>query len=156
MISAAFNAAIYDPLYNGLVFMVGILPTHDMGVAVIVITIIARFVLYPLSKRAVEAQMAMKKIAPQVEELKKKHKDDREAQSRAIFALYRESGIHPFAGFALVLLQFPILIGLYWVFSSGGFPQVDAKLLYSFVPMPSAVNMEFLGFLDMRDRKSVV
>lgn len=152
MIGHAFNVGIYDPLYNGLVFLVGILPTHDVGIAVVILTIIVRFILFPLSKRAVQAQMAMKEVAPEIEELKKKHKDNREEQSKAIFALYKERNIHPFAGLAIVLLQFPILIGLYWVFANGGLPKVDVALLYSFVPAPPQVNMEFLGLIDMSSR----
>jgi YidC/Oxa1 family membrane protein insertase len=152
MISAVFHAVVYNPLYNGLVFLVDIIPTHDVGLAVIGLTIIARFILFPLSKRAVQAQMAMKQIAPEVEELKKKHKDDREKQSRAIFDLYKERGIHPFAGFALVLLQFPILIGLYFVFAHGGLPSVDTSILYSFVQAPPVVNMDFLGLINMSER----
>jgi YidC/Oxa1 family membrane protein insertase len=149
MIGSVFHAAIYNPLYNGLVFLVGVLPGHDVGLAIIVLTIIVRFILFPLSRKAVQAQLAMKKIAPEVEELKQKHKDNREEQSRAIFALYKERGIHPFAGFMLVLLQFPILIGLYWVFARGGLPQVDGSMLYPFVHAPGAINMEFLGFINM-------
>lgn len=149
MIATAFHNAIYLPLYNGLVFLIDVVPAYDVGIAVILLTIIVRFLLFPLSKRAVQAQMAMKKVAPEIEELKKKHKDDREAQSRAIFALYKERDIHPFAGLAIVLLQFPILIGLYWVFAQGGLPAVEAASLYSFVPVPPTVNMEFLGLIDM-------
>lgn len=156
MISAVFHATIYAPLYNGLVYLVDVIPTHDVGIAVILLTIVVRFILFPLSKRAVEAQMAMKGVAPEVEQLKAKHKDDREAQSRAIFALYKERGIHPFAGFALVLLQFPILIGLYWVFANGGLPTVDTSALYSFVHAPDGVNMEFLGLINMADRSVVL
>lgn len=156
MISAVFHTVIYVPLYNGLVFLVDIIPTHDVGVAVILLTIVVRFILFPLSKRAVQAQMAMKEVAPEVEELKTKFKDDREAQSRAIFALYKERGIHPFAGFALVLLQFPILIGLYWVFAHAGLPNVDASILYPYVHAPSQVNMDFLGLISMSGRSIVL
>ena len=121
-IAVAFSAAIYTPLYNGLVFLVGIMPGDDMGLAVIVLTIIVRFILFPLSKRAVAAQLAMKRIAPEVDKLKQKYKDKPEEQGKAIFALYKENDVHPFAGFALVLVQIPILLGLYWVFSRGGLP----------------------------------
>lgn len=152
MIYSAFHAAIYDPLYNGLVFLVDIVPYHDMGLAVIVLTIVVRIIIFPLSNRAVKAQMAMKKIAPEVEEIKKKFKKNSAEQSKAIFALYRERGIHPFASFGLVLIQFPILIGLYWVFYASGFPQVDTSLLYSFVHIPNAINMEFLGIVDMSSK----
>ncbi len=156
MIAAFFQATVYNPLYNGLIFFVDVIPTHDVGLAVIALTIVARFILLPLSKRAVEAQMAMKDLAPEVEELKKKHKEDRAEQSRAIFALYKARNIHPFAGFLLVLLQFPILIGLYFVFAHGGLPNVDASILYSFIPVPANVNMEFLGLISMSDRSIVL
>jgi YidC/Oxa1 family membrane protein insertase len=150
-IATGFTAIIYRPFYNGLVFLVGLLPTHDVGVAVVIMTIIVRFVLFPLSRRAVQAQLAMKKVAPEVEAIKKKYKDNAE-QSRAIFDLYKERGVHPFAGFALVLIQLPILLGLYWVFSRGGLPKIDPNLLYAFVHTPATINMEFLGLIDMSAR----
>lgn len=148
-IASGFTAVVYRPFYNGLVFLVGILPTHDMGLAVIVLTIIVRFILFPLSRRAVQAQLAMKKIAPEVEQLKQKYKDKPDEQGRAIFALYKERGVHPFAGFLLMLIQIPILLGLYWVFSRGGLPAIDPAILYAFVPKPPVVNMEFLGIVNM-------
>lgn len=149
MIGSAFHTAVYLPIYNALVYFVDFLPNHDIGIAVIIVTILVRIVLFPLAQRAVKTQMAMKKIAPEIEELKKKYKDKPEEQGRAIFALYRERDVHPFSGFLVVLIQLPILLGLYWVFARGGFPAVNAEYLYSFVPVPSAVNMEFLGLVNM-------
>ena len=64
--------------------------------------------------------------------------------------------MHPFASFGLVLIQFPVLIALYWVFYAGGFPVVDPSLLYSFVHIPPEVNMEFLGIVDMGKRSVVL
>ena len=149
MISAAFNTLVYEPLYNGLVFFVDIIPSHDVGLAVIALTLIVRFILFPLSRRAIETQIKMKKIAPEVEALKEKFKDKKEEQGRAILTLYRERGVRPFASFALLLVQLPILIGLYWVFSHGGLPEVNAALLYSFVPVPGFIEMVFLGIIAM-------
>lgn len=151
-IANGFTAIIYRPFYNGLVFLVGALPTHDVGVAVVIMTLIVRFILFPLSRRAVQAQLAMKKIGPEVEKLKEKYKDKPDEQGRAIFALYKERGVHPFAGFLLILIQLPILLGLYWVFSRGGLPMISLPLLYSFVHAPSTVNMEFLGLINMSAR----
>ena len=156
MISHIFHVGLYQPLYNGLVFLVDSIPTHDIGLAVIALTILTRIIIYPLSKRAIQTQMAMKKIAPEVERVKEKHKNDREAQSKAIFALYKERGVHPFASFGLVLVQFPVLIALYWVFYKGGFPAVDAPILYSFVPTPETINMQFLGLVDMGQRSVLI
>ncbi|RJR12877.1 membrane protein insertase YidC [Candidatus Parcubacteria bacterium] len=155
MISTAFNAFVYTPLYNGLVFLVDVVPAHDVGLAVILLTIFTRIILFPLSKRAIETQAKMREIAPEVEALKEKLKDKREEQGRAILALYREKGVRPFASFLLLFIQLPILIGLYWVFSHGGLPAVDASVLYSFVTVPESVNMLFLGLTPM-DGHSIV
>jgi len=149
MWSVIFHTAVYDPLYNGLVFLVGILPTNDVGIAIIVLTIIVRIILFPLAKRASIAQEQMKKIAPDLEALKLKHKDNREAQGRAIFALYKERDIHPFASFGLILIQLPILIALYWMFAMGGLPEINAGLLYPLVHLPASVNMELLGLINV-------
>lgn len=152
MFKAAFYNGIYDPLYNGLVYLVDIIPTHDIGIAIIILTILVKFVLFPLSRQAVRTQMLMRSVAPEIEKLKETYKDKQEEQARAIFALYKEKGIRPFSSFFLILIQFPILFGLYWVFWKGGLPSVDPNMLYSFVPMPASVNMEFLSMIDMRER----
>lgn len=156
MIGNIFDAVVYYPIYNALVYFVDIIPTHDIGIAVIIVTILVRIVLYPVAKRAITSQMAMKQVAPEIEELKKKYKDKPEEQAKATFALYKERGIRPFSGFLMLLIQLPILLGLYWVFALGGFPQVNAEYLYSFVPMPGSVNMEFLGLIDMGSRSLVL
>lgn len=156
MVSAAFHATIYDPLYNGLVFLVDIVPNHDVGIAVIVLTIIVRIILYPLSKRAVAAQMKMKEIAPQIEALKEKHKSNREEQGRAIFALYKEKDIHPFASIGLLLIQLPILFALYWIFAFGGLPEVKTQILYPFISSPAGINMEFLGYINMAGKSIIL
>lgn len=149
MIRDPFHTIVYDPIYNALVYFVDIVPGHDVGIAVIIVTIIVRIILFPLSRKAIKAQLDMKRIAPEIEEVKKKFKDKPEEQGRAIFALYKERGVSPFSGLFLLLVQLPILLGLYFVFAQGGLPSINAELLYSFVPAPQDVNMEFLGLIDM-------
>lgn len=152
MFKSAFFALVYDPLYNGLVYLVDIVPAHDIGIAVIILTVIVKIILLPLSRQAIKTQIAMRAIAPEVDAIKEKFKEKQDEQARAIFALYRERNIRPFASFFLILVQFPILFGLYWVFWKGGFPTIDASILYSFVPPPERVNMEFLGLINMSER----
>lgn len=155
MIKNLFFAGIYEPLYNGLVFLVDVVPAHDMGIAVILLTIAVKIVLYPLSRQAVRTQMAMRTVAPEIEAIKKKNLEKQD-EARAIFALYRDRGIRPFASFFLFLFQFPILFGLYWVFWKGGLPSVDIDRLYAFVAIPERVSMEFLGLIDLRERSVVL
>ena len=155
MISSLFHTLIYDPIYNGLVFFVDIVPAHDIGIAVIIVTLVVRVLLFPLSRRAIKTQMDMKRIAPEIEEVKKKYKDNAQEQGRAIFALYRERDVHPFSGFLVILIQLPILLGLYWVFALGGFPTVDPDVLYSFVSIPGSIKMEFLGLIHMGESRNI-
>lgn len=148
MISAAFHGVIYEPLYNGLVYLIGIMPGHDAGLAVIALTVAVRVIIYPLSQRAIRSQQALKKIAPEVEALKKKYPDNSPEQARAIFALYKERNVRPFASVGLLFVQLPILIGLYVVFAHGGLPEIDVSKLYSFIAPPTGVDMHFFG-MDM-------
>jgi len=156
MISSVFHTVVYDPIYNALVYFVDIIPSHDVGVAVIAVTILVRFILYPLSQKAIKAQLAMKRLAPEIEALKKKYKDNPQEQGRAMWALYRERGVSPFAGLFLLLLQLPILLGLYFVFARGGLPSINPEILYTFVPIPQMVNMEFLGLIDMGGKSLIL
>lgn len=156
MFKAAFFNGIYEPLYNALVYLVDIVPAHDIGIAVIILTILVKVILFPLSRQAIRTQAAMREIAPEVEKLKEKYKDKQEEQARAIFALYRERNIRPFSTFFLIFLQLPILFGLYWVFWKGGFPSINMDTLYAFVPAPERVNMQFLGIVDMSERSLIL
>lgn len=156
MIGSLFHTIIYEPLYNGLVFLLDIVPGHDVGLAIVLLTVVVRVVLFPLSQRAVESQKALKRIVPEVEELKKKYPPNSPEQSRAVFALYKERGVHPFAGIGLVLIQLPVLIGLYVVFARGGLPQISAGQLYSFVHAPQSMSMFFLGLVDMGAKHNIL
>lgn len=156
MISNAFHTVVYDPLYNTLVYLVDIVPGHDVGIAIIVLTILVRIVVYPLSKHAIQSQMAMKKAAPAVEELKKKYKKNSPEQSQAVFAYYREHDVHPFAGAGLMLIQTPVILALFWIFATGGLPVIKTTILYGFVPHPEMINMFFLGFIDMGAKHNIV
>jgi YidC/Oxa1 family membrane protein insertase len=145
MISGFFTTVFYIPFYNAFVFILNILPGHGAGLAVILLTLIIRFVLFPLSKKSIRTQILMKQIEPEVQKIKEKYKDNNAEQGKKMLELYREKGINPFAGFLLILIQLPILIGLYHVFQSG-FPNVDTTILYGFVQAPTAISMQFLGF----------
>lgn len=149
-----YTTFIYAPLYNGLIFLMDVIPWADAGVAVIIFTIIVKLILFPLSYRSVKTQLEMKRIEPELNAVKQKYTDKQE-QARAIMALYKEKNINPFSGFFLILIQLPIIFALYSIFYNGGLPSVHGELLYSFVAIPDFVNMEFLGLLDIA-KKSVI
>ncbi len=156
MISSAFHLFVYNPLYNGLIFLITVVPRHDVGLAIIALTIIVRIILFPLARRMVKTQIKIKELASEIEAIKNTHKDNNVEQSRAILALYRHNDVHPLSGLGLTLLQFPVLLAIYLVFARGGLPIIHAQLLYSFVAAPHTITMVFLGLIDMGSTHSVV
>jgi YidC/Oxa1 family membrane protein insertase len=141
---ALLKTVFYVPLYNGLIFLVALLPGRSAGAAVILLTVIIKLLLFPLSQKAAKFQLEMKAHEEEIRRIKEKYKKDKQAQGKAILDFYREKGINPFAGILPVFIQIPVVIALYYVFFKGGLPSVDTGLLYSFVPVPE-VDMEFLG-----------
>lgn len=152
MIKEVFHVAVYKPLYNGLIFLIDVVPYADVGLAVIALTILVKFILLPLAYNASLMQQKIRAIAPEMEELKKKYKD-KQKQTLKTLELYKEHNIRPFASILVMLIQIPVIFGLYWVFFKGGLPEIDTTLLYSFInTVPSTPNMMFLGFFDMAGR----
>jgi YidC/Oxa1 family membrane protein insertase len=151
---ALLKIVFYVPIYNGLIFLIGALPGHSVGVAVILVTVIVKLLLFPLSRKATLFQMEMKLHEPELARIKERHKNDKQAQGKAIMEFYREKRINPFAGILPIFIQIPIVIALYYVFYGGGLPAVDAALLYSFVPVP-VPDMHFLG-LNMLEKSIIL
>jgi|GEM_PF-54945 len=134
---ALLKTVFYIPLYNGLVFLIWLLPGHSVGVAVILFTLLIKLLLSPLSHKAAKFQLEMRAHEGELNRLKEKYKGDKQAQGKAIMDFYREKKINPFAGIVPLFVQIPIVIALYYVFYAGGLPDIDASLLYSFVPVPT-------------------
>jgi len=140
-----FHDFLYVPIYNLLVFLVDVVPGGDVGLAVVLATVIVKVILMPLSLRAVKTQRQMKLIEPQLRELRDKHKNDKEKQAKEMMALYKEHNVRPFASILGILIQLPIIIALYLVFNREALLNIDPSLLYSFVPAPTVISPLFLG-----------
>ncbi len=140
--SFLYNNFVFNPLYNGLIFLFDIIPWIDAGFAVIIFTIIVRLILFPLSKKATITQLRMKEIEPELNKIKKTT-PDKQQQAIKVMALYKEKGVNPFSSFFLLFLQLPIVWALYSIFTISGLPEVKTELLYSFISSPH-INMSFL------------
>lgn len=126
-----------------------IVPWGDVGIAVIILTIIIRLVLLPFSLSAARTQRTMKVIEPKIKELKEVHKGNKEKEALETLALYREAKVNPFAGILMAFIQIPALLALYWVFLYEPFSVINTARLYSFVPTPHIISLEFLGLISM-------
>jgi len=143
-----FYIILYQPLFNALVLLYNYIPGHDFGIAIVFLTLIIRFVLYPISIKAINSQKGLQKLQPKIQELQKKYKDDKEKQAKEILELYKSEKINPFSGLLLALIQLPILIALYQVFWNGLNPK-ELTALYSFVANPGQINALFVHLIDL-------
>ncbi len=143
-----FNEALYRPLFNGLIFLYNAIPFHDFGVAIILLTITIRLILYPLNQKAITSQKALGLLQPQIKEIQSKYSTDKVKQSQVLMEFYKKNNINPASGCLPLLIQLPILIALYQVFWNGLKPE-SLNALYSFVSRPEAINPMFLGLINL-------
>jgi YidC/Oxa1 family membrane protein insertase len=148
--SYLFNEFLYRPLLN-LLFLIYNNTVADIGIAVIILTVVIRLVLLPIFYKSAKDQTIIQKITPRIKELQKIHKDDKEKQVSEIMKVYKEHKVNPFSGFLLLLIQLPILIALYRVFLKG-FSNDVLSGLYSFVAAPQSIHTMFLGIIDLMSK----
>ncbi len=139
-----FYIIFYQPLFNLLILLTNYLPGYSFGLAIIILTLIVRVILYPFQEKAIKSQIALQKIQPKIKEIQEKHKHDKEKQAKALMEIYKKEKFNPFSGFLLLLIQFPVLIALYRLFSKGLNPE-NFTYLYSFVQKPEIINTVFLN-----------
>jgi YidC/Oxa1 family membrane protein insertase len=148
MLITIFNKILYQPLFNVLILLYQYLPGRDFGLAVIVLTILIRILLYPLVAQSIKTQKIFSQLQPKIEEIQKKYKGDKKTQLNEIMALYQKEKINPLSNFIPLLIQFPILVALYQVFWKGLQPQ-SMEALYSFIPCPDKINPALFGLIDL-------
>jgi YidC/Oxa1 family membrane protein insertase len=102
---------IQDFLGTVLAYAYQILP--NVGLAIILLTIVVNLALFPLTLKQTRSMKAMQEIQPQIKELQKKHKGDRQALNEEMVALYREKNVNPASGCLPMLVQLPIWFSLF-------------------------------------------
>ncbi|MGC9046735.1 MAG: YidC/Oxa1 family membrane protein insertase [Minisyncoccia bacterium] len=113
-----FNIILYQPILSVLIFFYNLF-FHNLGLAIVVLTLIVRIILWPLFYKSAKDQIIMQKLQPHIKKIQLDHKNDRQKQSEELLKLYKENNINPFSSFLLLLIQLPILIALYKVFVQG-------------------------------------
>ena len=108
-----FETLIVKPIFNLLVLIYGLLPGHNFGLSIIIFTIIVRLLLWPLVKKQLHQVKVMRKIQPELKRVKQAAGGDKRKESMLMMELYKERGINPFGTIGVLILQIPILIGLY-------------------------------------------
>jgi YidC/Oxa1 family membrane protein insertase len=144
-----FFAALYQPLYNLLVAVYDILPAWGgLGLAIIIVTILVKLFVLPMTYKSIKAQKEMQEIQPKIAEIKERLKDDKEALAKELMNVYKMHNVNPFASCLPAIVQMFVFIALYQVLSAG-LGDVNAETLYSFVHNPGTMSAFFLG-IDLR------
>jgi len=149
-----FNESLARPLFNLLVWVYNVVPGSDFGIAIILVTLLLRVILYPLSDKALRSQKALQELQPKIKELQKKYKDKQE-QSRAMMEFYKEHKVNPFSGCLPLLIQLPLLIALYRGFLTGLNPE-SLDRLYPFIHNPGVLNPVFIGIVNLAEPSHVL
>lgn len=139
----AFNVIFYQSLLKALVLLYQYLPGHDFGVAVIVLTVLIKLILYPLGAKGIRSQKALQDIQPKIKEIQGRFKDDKARQAKEVMELYKKEKVNPFSGFLLLLIQVPVFFAFFWLFREG-FNGIDG------------LNTTFLGIVNLAESSAVL
>ena len=128
-----------------LVFVAKILPTHDIGLSIVLLTLAIKILLYPLSSKMVRSQARLKKLEPELKILKESGLTQEE-QAKKTFEIYKREGVNPFSSCLLLLIQFPIIFALYFTAKN---PTHLTSFLYGWNALSVTLNMTFLGMFSI-------
>lgn len=148
-----WDTIFYQPLYNALIALVNIFPGHSLALSIVVLTVLVKLLLSPLSRRSLKNQIMQRRLQPYVEKIRARY-TDRQEQATKLMEFYKLNKSNPFSGCLLVLLQFPIIIALYTTFLRG--VSADPEMLYSFISLPEKLNTVYLGGLINLQETSVI
>lgn len=141
-----FQTILYQPIFNLFVGIYNVIP--DVGVVILIITLIIRLALYPLTRKSIESQKSLTDLQPKLEEIKNKHKGNQPMIAQETMRLYKENKVNPLGSCLPLLLQLPIFIAIYWVLRASLTTQ-DFSLLYPFIGNPEHINTVTLGLIDL-------
>lgn len=152
--SNLFHTFLYEPILNLLVFLYNVVPGHDLGIAIILLTIIIKIVLLPLSKQSIKSQKALQELQPKINEIKAKYASNKEEMGRAMMDLYKQNKVNPFSSCLPLLIQLPFFFAVFKVFKDG-LNETTLNFVYPFIDKPQEISSTFLGLVDL-SKPSVV
>ncbi|MBI4128072.1 MAG: membrane protein insertase YidC [Parcubacteria group bacterium] len=145
-----FTEIFFRPILNLLAALYNLIPGHDLGVAIILVTLVVRFLLAPFTRRSLTTQLEMQKIQPELAGIRKQYAHDREAQARAMMEVYRTRKVSPFGSLTPLFIQLPVLIALFQVLSAD-LASIEPRFFYSFVTPPHNIDPTLGGFLALNE-----
>jgi YidC/Oxa1 family membrane protein insertase len=142
-----FTTIFYQPILNLLIFLYNTVSYKDLGIAIILLTILIKLILWPLGQKSIKSQKALQDLQPKIEGLKKQYAADKVGLSQATISLYKDNKINPLSSCFPLLIQLPFLFAVYQVFRDGLNNKLD--LVYPFISKPAVINNIAFGFLNL-------
>jgi len=148
MLTSLWNELLYKPLYNALIWLTSVLPGHHLWLAIVLLTVVIRFLLYLPSKKGLKSQTKLQELQPKLTKLKEKYKSNPQMQAQETMKLYKESGVNPFGSCLPLLIQLPVLIALFTVFRK----DLTAEIQHLYAPLQNfdlnTINPFLFGLKD--------
>ena len=148
-----FTTLLYQPILNVFVGLHGVV--GDVGIVVLIMTVVIKGALWPLTHKSIAAQKSLQELQPKMKEIKEKYKDDQQQMAQETMKLYKEHKVNPFGSCLPILIQLPIFIALYWVLRNV-FTTESFDLLYSFIAHPGEIDPYSFGVINLRDSNIVL
>lgn len=109
-----FDLILIKPLVNLLVLFYSLFPFHDFGLAIILLTVLIRAVLWPLQSQTLRSQKALNKLQPEIKKISEKYKNDQQKVQAMTLELYKEKEVNPLSSCLPTLIQLPLLFALFY------------------------------------------
>ncbi|MFH0831056.1 MAG: YidC/Oxa1 family membrane protein insertase [Parcubacteria group bacterium] len=151
-----FQTILVDPFLNILIGIRNFLPGNDLGIAIILLTLIVRLILYPFAAKQIRAQRAMQELQPRINEIRAKHKDDKETQTKALMEFYKKNRVNPLSSCLPLVVQILFIYPLFLVFRLTISGAEFGERLYPFIAHPPVpMDATFLNFLDLAQTHNI-
>lgn len=124
------------------------IPGGDIGLSIIIVTLLIKAALFPLTFKSLKAQREMQELQPKIADIKEKYKDDQQKMAEELMKIYKENNVNPFGSCLPLLIQLPIFLAIFRVLQSD-LTEIDTAQLYDFMPIPEVINTSFLGLIDL-------
>lgn len=155
-----FDSLIVQPIFNILVLIYSAIPGADFGIALILFTIVVRFLMYPLLKKQLHQSRAMQKMQPELKKIQAQYKDNKQMQGVAMMELYKKHNVSPWRSIVILIIQIPIFLALFQVIQVFSLHRDQiAKWTYDFmeglpaihnlIQNPDSFNHTAFGFIDL-------
>lgn len=142
-----FRAFITKPMLNAIIFVASITPGHNLGVAIIILTLAVKLLLFIPTQHALEGQKKMQLLQPKFEAIRRQYANDPQKMQAETMKIWKENKVNPLQSCLPLLVQFPILIGLFYVIREGVHLELSQHLIYPYYQnLDWTFGTQFLGF----------